>query len=156
MELSSKDDRRPAIDARERWIWAIFAPICAGLLFSGYLSAVKFFSNACAFNEPCPYFLGYPACWYGFGMYLAMFIATGLAITRKTGYTTALKVDLGVSAVGIVFAGSFVVQELLQSRITGVLGLSTCAYGFIFYIAIFIVAIIAFRKFHNINPTSSN
>ena len=145
-----------SVDARERWILAIFALVCCGLLFSGYLSAVKLLSNACAFNEPCPYFLGYPACWYGFVMYLAMFIATGLTITRKTGYTAALKVDLGVSAVGIVFAGSFAIQELLQSRITGTLGLSTCAYGFIFYVAIFVVSIIAFRKFRNINPTSSN
>lgn len=139
-------------DGGKRWILGIFAPVFAGLLFSGYLSAVKLFSNSCAFNEPCPYFLGYPACWYGFAMYLAMFVATGLALTGAARYLTALKVDVGVAALGIVFAGKFVIQELLQSRVTGVLGLSTCAYGFIFYVIIFVLSIMAYRKLRNANP----
>ena len=32
----------------------------SGVLFSGYMSSIRFFSDQCAFNEPCPYFLGYP------------------------------------------------------------------------------------------------
>ena len=51
----------------------------AGVLFSGYLSGVKFISDTCAFNEGCPYFLGYPACYYGFLMFSIMFIATLVA-----------------------------------------------------------------------------
>ena len=43
-------------------------------------------------------------------------------------------------------AGTFVVQEIVQSKITGTLGLSTCAYGLIFYIAIFIVSFSALRN----------
>ena len=50
----------------------------AGILFSGYLSAIKFFSATCAFNEPCPYFLGYPACYFGFGMFLIIFASAWL------------------------------------------------------------------------------
>lgn len=143
-------------DGGKRWIWGIFALAFAGFLFSGYLSAVKFFNNTCAFNEPCPYFWGYPACWYGFAMYLVLFIVTGLAVVRESGYAKALKVDIGVSTIGILFSGNFVIQEILGSRVTGVLGLSTCAYGLIFYIAIFIVSIMALRKLSAVNQISSN
>jgi len=114
----------------------------AGLLFSGYLSAVNLLSDTCAFNEPCPIFLGYPACFYGFAMYLVMFFVTGLGVLGRVGYRKAFLTDVAVSIFGIVFAGSFVVQELLQARITGTLGLSTCAYGLIFYVSIFIVSLI--------------
>ena len=34
-----------------------------GTAFSGYLSAVRLLTGSCAFNESCPFFLGYPACW---------------------------------------------------------------------------------------------
>lgn len=139
MEFGGGDDQK-------RWIWGLFALAFAGFLFSGYLSAVKFFSNTCAFNEPCPYFWGYPACWYGFGMYSVMFVVTALALARGKGYAAAIKTNLAVSALGIIFAGSFAFQELVESRITGALGLSTCAYGLIFYIAIFVVSIIALQK----------
>lgn len=119
----------------------------AGLLFSGYLSAVKLFTTVCAFNESCPYFLGYPACWYGFAMYLTMFIATLLGVIGKIEAKKALQIDAGVSAIGIVFAGSFAFQELMRSQIVaGQLGLSTCVYGLAFYIAIFILSILAIKK----------
>jgi len=124
----------------------IFVLTLAGLCFSGYLGAVKLLSGACAFNESCPYFLGYPACWYGFAMYLAMAIASAFAVFQKTPVLLPLRYDVAISALGIVFAGSFVWQELVAARITGVLGLSTCVYGLIFYVAIFIFSIIAIGK----------
>ncbi|MGC9599038.1 MAG: hypothetical protein ABSE18_01480 [Minisyncoccia bacterium] len=124
----------------------LFVFISAGLLFSGYLSAVKLFSGACAFNESCPYFLGYPACWYGFSMYLFMFIVTGIGLTRKLPLVALCKADAAVSLLGIIFAGSFVVQEIAAAHVTGTLGLSTCAYGLIFYIAIFVTALVGLRK----------
>jgi hypothetical protein len=120
----------------------LFVLATAGFLFSGYLSAVNLFSGTCAFNESCPYFLGYPACWYGFAMYLVMFFATGVGLLGRIGYKKVCVTDLVVSTFGVVFAGRFVVQELLQSRITGTIGLSTCVYGLIFYVAIFIVSFI--------------
>ena len=124
----------------------LFILASAGLLFSGYLSAAKLVSETCAFNEPCPYFLGHPACWYGFAMYLIMFIVTGGALVRKMPGKDAAVTDAIVSFAGILFAGGFVIQEIAQSKVTGALGLSTCAYGLIFYIAIFIVSLIPFRK----------
>ena len=120
--------------------------VTVGLLFSGYLSGVKLISGSCALNEPCPYFLGYPACWYGFVMYLAMFVVTVVALINEKRAVLALKTNIAVSFLGILFAGNFVLQEIGQSTVTGTLGLSTCAYGFIFYLAIFIASLIFIRK----------
>ncbi|MBU6501048.1 MAG: hypothetical protein KGJ89_02890 [Patescibacteria group bacterium] len=127
----------------------ILVLISAGLIFSGYLSGVKIFSGTCAFNESCPYFLGYPSCWYGFGMYVLMFMVTSLVFFGKISVRKAIKTDLAVSFLGIIFSGSFTVQEIMQSRVTGTLGLSTCAYGLIFYILIFIFSAIALTLIKN-------
>lgn len=126
----------------------LFVLTSAGLLFSGYLSGTKLLLGSCAFNEPCPYFLGYPACWYGFAMYLAMFAMTAIALIsqKSSAMARAIKTDLVISIVGILFAGNFVVQEIARSAVTGVIGLSTCTYGLIFYIAIFIVSIVKPRS----------
>jgi hypothetical protein len=123
-------------------IIALFVLVSAGLIFSGYMSGVKLITGVCALKEPCPYFLGYPACWYGFAMYLAMFIVTAIALANNERGTMAIKTDLAVSFLGILFAGNFVVQEIQRSAITGTLGLSTCVYGFLFYVAIFIVSLV--------------
>ena len=113
----------------------------AGLLFSGYLSAVKLFTNTCAFGEGCPLFLGYPACWYGFGMYAVMFAVTLLGLLGTLPRKPVAITDLMVSLLGIIFAGSFVLQEIAETAVTGILGLSTCAYGLIFYAIIFTLSI---------------
>ncbi len=128
------------------WVVALMVLMSAGLIFSGYLSATKLVSGSCAFNEPCPYFLGYPACWYGFVFYLAMLAVTLFAWFRRIRLATALRTDAIISFVGIIFAGSFVVGELSRSAVIGVLGLSTCTYGLIFYVAIFAVALMALGK----------
>lgn len=132
--------------SKKSFIVSLFVLAIAGLLFSGYLSAVKLFSGSCAFNEACPYFLGLPACLYGFAMYLIMFIVTCAALAQKEKIKKAILTDVIVSFLGILFAGRFVILEFLQSRVTGVLGLSTCVYGLVFYVAIFIVACIAHKK----------
>ncbi len=120
----------------------IFFLTLAGFLFSGYLSLVKLLSNTCALNEPCPYFLGYPACWYGFGMFTVLFV---LAIISQWKESTKLIYwfQIVVSVIGIIFAGYFTVPEIIRLfNGTSVysLGLPTCAYGLIFYILIFILA----------------
>ncbi|QQS60327.1 hypothetical protein IPN41_04435 [Candidatus Falkowbacteria bacterium] len=120
----------------------IFFLTLAGFLFSGYLSLVKLLSNTCALNEPCPYFLGYPACWYGFGMFTVLFI---LAIISQWKESTKLIYwfQIVVSLIGIIFAGYFTVPEIIRlfnGTSAYSLGLPTCAYGLIFYILIFILA----------------
>ncbi len=125
---------------------ALIALASAGLLFSGYLSAVKLFTDTCALNETCPYFLGYPACWYGFGMYLAMWLVIFLGFLRKARLAAAFGIVSVVSLAGILFAGKFFIDELLGGKLTGKLGLSSCTYGLIFYIAIFLIALNAWRE----------
>lgn len=125
----------------------------AGLLFAGYLSAVKLFTNTCAFNESCPYFLGYPACWYGFAMYLAMTILAILVWTGRVGARKGLNSILGVSILGIIFAGYFSLIEmprLLSDGFTAyVLGLPTCVLGLIFYVLILICTITGKSKLNS-------
>lgn len=122
----------------------------AGLLFSGYLGGLKLFSDTCAFNETCATFLGYPTCYYGFVMYLLIF---GLLLTSRFGkmsVSRALYGVAGISFAGILFAGYYSTIELSSLMIGDIsgflLGLPTCAYGFIMYIAIFCVALAALRQ----------
>lgn len=123
----------------------------AGTLFSGYLSGIKLFSGTCAFNESCPVFLGYPACYYGFVMFATMFVATTAAWAKKVSGRWPLKLNLAVSALGMLFSGSFAVSEIAawfqpgQFRLYG-LGLSTCVYGFLFYIVIFVFTLTAMKR----------
>ena len=123
----------------------------AGVLFSGYLSGIKFFSGTCAFNESCPVFLGYPACYYGFVMFSTMFVATVAAFAKKVTSRWPLKLNLVVSVMGMLFSGSFTVREMAVwftngFKSFGLLGLSTCAYGFVFYIIVFVFTLVAFSK----------
>jgi hypothetical protein len=123
----------------------------AGLLFSGYLSAVKLITNSCALGESCPYFLGRPACWYGFAMYVILTLAVIWALAKPSGFKKSAKAVVIVSGLGVIFSGSFVVQEIsLWMRLGHILpyamGLPTCAYGLIFYVAIFVTGIASLRS----------
>lgn len=124
---------------------SLLALTAGGVLFSGYLSGVKFFTETCAFGESCPYFLGYPSCYYGFAMFIALLGFTALALMKKLDEHSASRWLLGVSALGIVFAGYFTVGELpllFSDGLTAyMLGLPTCALGLIFYIAVFGIAL---------------
>lgn len=124
---------------------ALLALTIGGVLFSGYLSVVKIFSDTCAFGESCPYFLGQPACYYGFAMFVALLVFTAFALVKKLDEQSASRWLLGVSALGIVFAGYFTVGELPILLSEGfsayMLGLPTCALGLIFYMAVFGVSL---------------
>jgi len=118
----------------------------AGFLFAGYLSMTKLLSETCAFNESCPYFLGYPACYFGFAMFSIMFVASILALLESVSQKVLLKTNLVVSTLGILFAGYFGLQEILVwvkegQIILYTLGLPTCVYGFIFYVIIFFISL---------------
>ncbi len=117
----------------------------AGVLFSGYMSAVKFFTSTCAFNSPCPYFLGHPACFYGFGMFLLIFASAILGLLRIVSRKNMSNVVAVISALGIIFSGYFTIPEIekfMAHLNTGAtLNLPTCAFGFIFYAIIFIISV---------------
>ncbi len=117
----------------------------SGLLFAGYIGGIKFFTETCAFNESCPYFLGYPACYYGFVMYLVLSIASYLLVTSRVDMVKGLRVVSGVSFLGVLFAGYFTFKELPVLFTEGIkayaLGLPTCALGLIFYVLIFVISL---------------
>lgn len=117
----------------------------AGLIFAGYLSAVKFFSDTCALGESCPYFLGYSACYYGFFMYLLITILAILLVFGKMKDRKALAYISLISFLGILFAGYFTLKELPILFANGIsaymLGLPTCAWGLLVYIAIYILSL---------------
>jgi hypothetical protein len=129
----------------KKYLKTVLALSLGGTLFAGYLSGIKLFSGQCAFNEPCPYFLGYPACWYGFAMFLAMFLTTTAALLGKLDAVKAKKANAAIAALGILFAGRYVVEEVANWFRYGFswsqLGLPTCVYGLVFYIAIFAVSV---------------
>ena len=119
----------------------------AGLLFAGYLSFYKFFTKTCALNESCPTFLGQPACYFGFVMYLALFLLSLGLVSKKLSEKMALLGLLIISFLGILFAGNFTLRELplLFEKGLGayMLGLPTCALGLIFYVLIFSLSLFA-------------
>lgn len=125
---------------KEKNVVALFVLSVAGLLFSGYLSGVKFFTDTCAFNEGCPYFLGYPACYVGFALFLALTYVSFQVITSRMYDRKGFKWMEVIGLLGVLFAGYFTLQEipeLFQSGLRAyVLGLPTCALGLIFYILI--------------------
>ena len=122
---------------------SVLALSLAGTLFAGYLSGVKLITGTCALSEPCPLFLGYPACWFGFVMFLIMCVVSVRArfFTMRPLCHHMMRV---VSSIGILFAGYLVAQEmpLLFGSFPPVyaLGLPSCAYGLIFYVAIFVIS----------------
>jgi len=126
--------------ARTYLKWSTFLSL-GGTLFAGYLSAVKIVTQTCAFGESCPYFLGYPSCWYGFAMFLTLFVLATLGLSGRLSEARTAKGLLWISALGTAFAGSFVVQEVYGWISAGSVtfygfGLPTCVYGLVFYVAV--------------------
>jgi uncharacterized membrane protein len=131
-------------------IISLFVLSICGLLFSGYMSAIKFFSGTCVFNEPCPYFLGFPACYYGFAMFLLLSLSSFALLIRYMDPDKMIRSILTISTFGILFAGYFTLKEIPVLLTKGfseyLFGLPTCAVGLIFYISVFIVAFFMYNK----------
>ena len=116
----------------------------AGVIFSGYLSAVRLVTGSCAFNESCPFFLGYPACWYGFAMFVSMFAVGLISYSGNLTSESAAKIIGGVSFLGTLFAGRFAWIEISSWLAPGNRGyalvLPTCVYGLTFYVAVLVLS----------------
>lgn len=130
----------------------------AGVLFSGYLSGVKFFSSQCAFGETCPLFLGYPACYFGFTLFVILMISATLLVFSRLSRRVLLQVMTFVSLLGVLFAGSYTLDELPLLFSEGVkaymLGLPTCALGFIFFVCLLAVCIRTLIREYRVNATA--
>ena len=123
------------------YLTVAFGLSLGGALFAGYLSLVKFVTQRCAFSEPCPTFLGYPACWFGFALFSTLFVVATFARFGELPPQIAIRLLQGVSLLGILFAGYYTFLEVAAWLATGIarsaLVLPTCAYGLIFYLLIF-------------------
>lgn len=124
-----------------------FALSLAGTIFAGYLSLYRYFSGSCAFNEPCPTFLGYPSCWFGFGLFAILLATSAAGLADASARTRLIRPLLGTSTAGVLFAGWFTAREvfgwLSGAGVRYALGAPTCAYGLVFFAA---VAILSFRE----------
>lgn len=122
-----------------------------GTLFAGYLSGIKLMTKGCAFDEPCPFFLGYPACYYGFVIFAALLALSLLGRAGRMHERKAASWILAVAALGTIFSGSFVVQEVAGWFSAGRVslygfGLPTCVYGLVFYVALLVLSATYLRK----------
>jgi uncharacterized membrane protein len=121
----------------------------AGTLFSGYLSATKFFTKNCALSEPCPYFFGFPACYFGFGLFFIIFTYSLLSFCKTSNLKIISKKISIFSFLGILFALNFTLKEipaLFTGQTKYSLGLPTCAYGLFFFAIIFVISFRFWRK----------
>jgi uncharacterized membrane protein len=116
-----------------------------GVLFSGYLSFGTVISGVCPLNGECPFFLGYPACYYGLAMFMITLIASLMSFKPKQDKDNLTKVILVVSFVGVLFAGYFSVGEILNPRNYALI-LPTCVYALIMYILVFIIPLLGLLK----------
>lgn len=105
--------------------------VLLGLIFSGYMTYEKFFESTCL--EPCPIFLGYPACYFGFAGFSAM--STLLALNKPKRYV------FNVASLGTLFAFYFAFEEMIHDN--GLFGhrfyLSVCTIGWMIYACITII-----------------
>lgn len=120
------------------------------VLFSGYMSGTKLFSKTCAFGETCPLFLGMPACYIGFILFLSLFLVSMLFILNRRDVKVISKKFLFISFLGVIYSLNFAVPELPVLFKKGFsayfFGLPTCVLGSLFFIAIFIGSIIFYKK----------
>lgn len=122
----------------------------SGFLFAGYLTAIKLFTGACAVRESCPYFLGWPVCVYGFGMYSILTILSILVIARRINFRTGMLGIASVSFVGILFSGYFSAIQLPALIKNGfaayTFGAPTCFFGLVVYMLIFAIAVLGIAE----------
>lgn len=124
---------------------AIFILSLVGVLFSGYMGVVKLFTDTCALGETCPYFLGYPSCYFGFGLFLVLFVFSWIMLKKESSVKSVLPSNIFVSFLGVLFAGYYTLGEiplLFEEGLSAYFfGLPTCAIGFVFFMLVFILSL---------------
>jgi hypothetical protein len=131
----------------------LFGTIVGGVFFSGYMSAVKLFQDTCLWNTSCPYFLGYPACYIGFLVYLTLFLFMIFGMIRKQITEKVLLSVNIVACIGVLFSGKFAYPELhvlFQEGVSAFIrSVPLCAIGLMFFVAIFTLGVIAESRCQN-------
>jgi hypothetical protein len=135
----------------KKHIKVIFIFSLIGILFSGYLTFSKLFSDTCPLKEGCSYFLGYPACFYGFVLFLILFIISLTLMLNNIDHNNLVKIIFYVSLLGIIFSTYTSLKEIINPPcLNGVCSYSllipTCVYGLMMYIIIFVTSILALKN----------
>jgi uncharacterized membrane protein len=115
--------------------------IVFGMGFSGYLTASVLLSSTCPLNGGCSLVFGYPSCMYGFTMYTIMLIILLLTWPGKIVFSTGRKLILIVSVIGMLFAGSLLIEEYADNK-----PITICAVGFVMYLLIFLISQLLWKK----------
>ncbi len=107
----------------------------SGVAFAGYLSFTRMTSGVCAFEEPCPFFLGHPACYTGLALFATALVVSVAALASKVEAAWPLAANAAVAVAGTLFSGRLTIDELAAH--SGYrLGLPTCAYGLVFFVVL--------------------
>jgi len=135
------------MDKRKILFTAMYLSI-AGVLFAGYMTLNKFLSGTCSFGEACPYLWGYPVCIYGLIIFFVLFLAI-LTLLMKKDDRLARQAFTYTAILGILYSGYYAYLDVFKPTCGDYcvyqLGLPTCVYGFIVFLAIF-VCMILYRK----------
>ena len=112
----------------------------AGTLFAAYLSWVRASSGVCAFDESCPFFLGRPACYTGLALFATALVVSAAALANQVETAWPVAANLAVAVAGTLFASTLTRDELTAP--TGYrLGMPTCAWGLLFFVALLVWSI---------------
>jgi hypothetical protein len=136
------------MNKRNMLLTAMYLSI-AGVLFAGYLTLNKLVRNVCSFGETCPFLWGYPACLYGLILFLILFL-TILTLLLKDDDTLASHIFLYVSILGVLYSGYFAYKDVFfpvcGNNCVYQMGLPTCVYGFVVFVAVFVFMILYRKK----------
>jgi uncharacterized membrane protein len=138
----------------KRYARAALVVSAAGTAFSGYLSAKRMTSGICAFDESCPFFLGHPACYYGFALFAALLFVAVVANVTRTQRAWPAAVSSVLAIAGVAFASTMTTLEL-QRGVRHPLLLPTCAWGAVFFAAALGLAIAALVKGTRSRPVAA-
>jgi hypothetical protein len=117
----------------------------AGTAFAGYLSYTRATSGICAFSEPCPFFLGHPACYTGFALFATAFLVSLSALLYKVESAWPKVANLGIAVAGSAFA-SWLTRDEVVAHSGYRLGLPTCAYGLVFFVGLLVWTLAALTR----------
>jgi hypothetical protein len=110
-------------------------------------------SGVCAFEETCPFFLGYPACYTGFALFLSVLMSSGTALLVGATGRWPLVANCALSAAGCALAAKMTVAEVANPLAWhSPMGMPTCAYGFVFFAAVLLLTIFAWRSTRPMAP----